>query len=129
MCRPFGRFVDYKRRLSALKVLRDAFCSQVLEEMSGEERTAFLRFVWARSRMPSSAQDIPMNFKIQAPQGQAREQPDDYLPHAQKCFFTLALPAYSSKGILKTKLLYAVNNSPNMDADVRLHSAEGWGDA
>jgi hypothetical protein len=39
------------------------------------------------------------------------------------------LPAYSSKGILKTKLLYAINNSPNMDTDVRLHSAEGWADA
>jgi hypothetical protein len=50
MCRPFGGFVDYKSRLSTLKVLRDAFCSQVLEEMSGEERTSVLRFVWARPR-------------------------------------------------------------------------------
>ncbi len=28
---------------------------EVLEEMQPSERTAFLRFVWARSRMPSSA--------------------------------------------------------------------------
>ncbi len=28
---------------------------EVLEEMEPSERTAFLRFVWARSRMPSSA--------------------------------------------------------------------------
>lgn len=102
---------------------------EVVEEMSAEERTEFLRFVWARSRMPSSVQEIPMNFKIQAPQGAARESPDEYLPHAQTCFFTLSLPAYSNKQVLKEKLLYAIKNSPNMDADVRLHSAEGWTDA
>jgi hypothetical protein len=27
---------------------------------------------------------------------------------------------------MRAKLLYAIENSPNMDADVRLHSAEGW---
>lgn len=102
---------------------------QVMEEMSAEERTEFLRFVWARSRMPSNVQDMPMNFKVQAPQGEARDNPDEYLPHAQTCFFTLSLPAYSTKEILKQKLLYAIKNSPNMDADVRLHSAEGWADA
>ncbi|KAF0712348.1 hypothetical protein AaE_012048, partial [Aphanomyces astaci] len=59
----------------------------------------------------------------------ARSQPDLYLPHAQTCFFSLSLPAYSTKAILKAKLLYAIQNSPNMDADVRLHNAEGWADA
>jgi hypothetical protein len=76
--------------------------------------------------MPSSAQDLPMNFKIQL---QKTDFPDDFLPHAQTCFFSLSLPLYSTKDILKSKLLYAINNSPNMDADVRLHSAEGWTDS
>ncbi|ETV97588.1 hypothetical protein, variant [Aphanomyces invadans] len=103
---------------------------QVLEEFSPDERTLFLLFVWARSRMPNSAKDFPMNFKIQAPHDQgARSHPDQYLPHAQTCFFSLSLPAYSTKEILKAKLLYAIQNSPNMDADVRLHNAEGWADA
>ncbi|KAF0693119.1 Aste57867_15865 [Aphanomyces stellatus] len=103
---------------------------EVLEEMSADERTLFLRFVWARSRMPNSAKDFPMNFKIQAPHDQgARSQPDQYLPHAQTCFFSLSLPTYSTKDILREKLLYAIENSPNMDADVRLHNAEGWADA
>lgn len=102
---------------------------EVLEEMTDDERTLFLRFVWARSRMPASAQDLPMNFKLQAAQGDTKKAPDTYLPHAQTCFFSLALPAYSTKDILREKLLYAINNSPNMDADVRLHNAEGWADS
>jgi len=101
----------------------------VLESMSPDDRTLFLRFVWARSRMPASMQDLPMNFKLQAAQGEAKTKPDLYLPHAQTCFFSLSLPSYSSKEILREKLLYAIHNSPNMDADVRLHNAEGWADA
>ncbi|KAG7389554.1 RING finger and SPRY domain-containing protein 1 [Phytophthora pseudosyringae] len=103
---------------------------EVLRELTSEERTSFLRFVWARSRMPNSAKDFPMNFKLQTAQDPgASSQPDLYLPHAQTCFFALRLPAYTSKEVLRTKLLYAIQNSPNMDADVRLHNAEGWADA
>lgn len=102
---------------------------EVLEEMTDEERTSFLRFVWARSRMPASAQDLLMNFKLQSMKGEAESHPDDYLPHAQTCFFSLGLPPYTNKETLKQKLLYAINNSPNMDADVRLHNAEGWADS
>ena len=95
----------------------------VLHDMDDDERTQFLRFVWARSRMPASAQDFHTKFKLL---GELRENPDEYLPHAQTCFFSLTLPHYSSRDVLKSKLLYAIENSPNMDADVRLHSAEGW---
>jgi hypothetical protein len=65
---------------------------------------------------------------MQGAQGAAKESPDKYLPHAQTCFFSLSLPAYSTKEIMREKLLYAIKNSPNMDADVRLHNAEGWAD-
>ena len=102
---------------------------EVLHEMQPDERTAFLRFVWARSRMPQSACNFPTSFKIQGAQNQeAKSSPDDYLPRAQTCFFSLSLPAYTSKQILHKKLLLAINNTPSMDADVRLHNAEGWGD-
>lgn len=100
---------------------------EVLEEASPEQRSAFLIFVWARSRMPSSAAQFPMPFKLKrpthVPEGEVH---DKYLPHAATCFFQLSLPEYSSKEILRQRLWFAVDNSPNMDADVRLHSAEGW---
>jgi hypothetical protein len=79
--------------------------------------------------MPSSVDNLSMNFKLIAAQESTDCDPDTYLPHAQTCFFSLSLPTYSSKDILRMKLLYAINNSPNMDADVRLHSAEGWADS
>jgi hypothetical protein len=101
---------------------------RVLESFTPQQRTLFLRFVWARSRMPVSAQDLPMNFRLQGAQGRARDHPDAYLPHAQTCFFSLSLPNYSTQDILRSKLLYAISHSPNMDADVRLHTAEGWAD-
>lgn len=102
---------------------------RVLEDMTNEERTLFLRFVWARSRMPASAQDLPMNFKLQGASGKAKEFPDQYLPHAQTCFFSLTLPCYSTLEIMREKILYAISNSPNMDADVRITSGEGWSDS
>lgn len=43
--------------------------------------------------------------------------PDLYLPHAQTCFFTLSLPAYSSREIMRMKLLYAIVNCKEIDAD------------
>merc|ERR1711934_637127 len=95
------------------------------EDMDDEDRTLFLRFVCARSRMPAAngASSQPVVLKLQ---GAHHDQPDSYLPHAQTCFFSLTLPKYSSKDILREKLQYAIRNSPNMDADVRLHNAEGW---
>jgi hypothetical protein len=47
----------------------------------------------------------------------------------QTCFFSLALPAYSSKAVLRSKLLLAVHHAPSMDADFVLHAADGWADA
>ena len=52
-----------------------------------------------RSRMPTSANAFPMNFKLQGPESGARDDPDSWLPHAQTCFFSLSLPKYSSKHV------------------------------
>ena len=40
---------------------------EVLSELPPADRTAFLKFVWARSRLPSSANYLPMPFKLQVP--------------------------------------------------------------
>ncbi|GBG24024.1 E3 ubiquitin-protein ligase HERC2 [Hondaea fermentalgiana] len=98
---------------------------EVLEEMSSEERTEFLRFSWARSRMPASTADMQSSFKITAPSGKAAEEPDKFLPTSQTCFWQMSLPKYSDKETLRKKLLLAFECSL-MDGDFLQRSAEGW---
>jgi hypothetical protein len=102
------------------------FFWEVLEEMQEEEKVAFVEFVSARSRLPNSADEFPMNFKIQAANLRQGADPDTHLPYSQTCFFTIALPKYSSKEICRRKLLLAIFNSPTMDADFVQRNASGY---
>uniref|UniRef100_A0A7S2RG93 HECT E3 ubiquitin ligase n=1 Tax=Mucochytrium quahogii TaxID=96639 RepID=A0A7S2RG93_9STRA len=104
---------------------------RVLESFSNVHRQRFLRFVWARSRLPATAKEFPQKFKVQAPVGEGpRENPDEWLPKAHTCFFALSLPRYTSDEVMKEKLLYAIQNCLEMDADFRLTETEmtGWDD-
>lgn len=99
---------------------------EVLEEFSQEQRAAFLNFVSARARLPASADAFLTPLRIEAPSGAAKERPDDWLPKSATCFMRLTLPRYSSKEVLRQKLLTAISHSWSMDADVRLTTAEGY---
>ena len=92
---------------------------QVLESFSHEDRAAFLRFVWGRSRLPATADDFPQWFKLQSFNN--KQQPgtsiDGYLPVAHTCFFAVDLPPYTSEQVLRDKLLYAIYNCQEIDAD------------
>ena len=94
------------------------FFWEVLEEFDDSMRSKFIDFCWARSRLPSSIDNFMMPFKICPANGMAKKKPDLHLPKSQTCFFSISLPAYSSKDILRKKIIYAIENSPNMDADV-----------
>jgi hypothetical protein len=43
--------------------------------------------------------------------------PDSRFPKADTCFFNLELPAYSSKEVLKDRLMFAITNTNSMNAD------------
>jgi len=92
-----------------------------LETMNQEERAKFINFVCARSRLPSSLDKFPMNFKIMP----AVRNDDAQLPHSQTCFFSLNLPEYSSKEVCLQKLIYASNNCNTME-DFDDHDAAGF---
>lgn len=101
----------------------------VLRAFDDRDRCQFLRFVWARSRLPRKAADFQQKFKIHSPTGQgAREDPDQYLPKAHTCFFSINLPRYSSDDIMAKQLRYTMYNCIEMDADFRLADNEmpGW---
>ncbi len=92
-----------------------------------------------------------MRFKLTGPPPRSRENPDNYLPIAQTCFFSLSVPEYSTEEvrlilfhfmtymmffdqavfvivlqICYQKLKYAVSNTQLMDADFAMRNAEGW---
>jgi hypothetical protein len=99
---------------------------RVVEQMTPEERSALINFCSGRARLPGSAQELHMNFKLTAPPPRSVDSPDDYLPIAQTCFFSLSLPRYSSQAVLAEKLRYAIFNANLMDADFMMRNAQGW---
>jgi hypothetical protein len=73
--------------------------------MTAEEQSQVINFCSGRSRLPASATDFPMSFKLTAPPPRSKARPDDYLPIAQTCFFSLSIPEYTN---LEVPLLLSV---------------------
>ncbi|KAG1699486.1 hypothetical protein DVH05_012899 [Phytophthora capsici] len=114
---------------------------RVLEGLESEDKRAFLRFVWARSRLPLGSAQFHQKFKIQALASSGAGDGgstgstaatggwmDSQMPKSHTCFFALQLPRYSSDDICRERLLYAVRNCVEMDGDFRLADTEmtGW---
>ena len=99
---------------------------EVLEGFTQAQRAEFLNFCWSRSRLPLSIDDFLMPFKIEGEDASMRKNPDAHLPTSQTCFFSIKLPPYSSAAVLREKLLYAIKNSPTMDADHGARDAPGF---
>lgn len=87
---------------------------EALRDFNNEERSALIRFVWGRSRLPLDASGFSQRFKIQ---GFTRQPADVYLPVSHTCFFSLELPQYSTLDIMKEKLRYAIFNCQAIDGD------------
>lgn len=51
---------------------------------------------------------------------------DCYYPVAHTCFNGLDLPAYSTKKILKERLIYAISNTIAIDGDTLQHTDITW---
>ncbi|GMH91865.1 hypothetical protein TL16_g12175 [Triparma laevis f. inornata] len=104
---------------------------RVLRSFDDEDRSRFLRFVWARERLPNSGGEFHQRFKIQAAVGDGpRDNPNKFLPKAHTCFFSLNLPKYSDDEVMRDKITYAIYNCIEMDADFKLAESENssWGD-
>jgi len=85
---------------------------KTLESFNTNERQAFIRFVWGRSRLPLSDSDWTQNFTIHA-----LRAGDDKLPISHTCFFSLELPMYSSYKVMRKKILFAIFNCQAIDID------------
>ena len=98
-----------------------------LATFDADELAGFVEFCSGSARPPR--RDAPRStraLKITAPPPGAEREPDAYFPLSQTCFFSLALPRYSSVDICAEKLRYAITHAHLMDADFLLRQADGW---
>ncbi|PKU45917.1 hypothetical protein llap_3799 [Limosa lapponica baueri] len=79
----------------------------VFHELPEEKKKMFLGNVSGSNRIPGYGQEN-FTFAIEDPKV---ENPDVFYPSANTCFRILFLPRYSSKRILKKKLLYAIEHN------------------
>lgn len=86
---------------------------ETVAEFSPKERALFLRFVSGRERLATSKSQNA--FTVTRLHGST-----DALPQSATCFFTLKLPAYASREVLKHKLLLAICNCASIDADFQV---------
>ncbi|EFC47682.1 ubiquitin protein ligase [Naegleria gruberi] len=95
---------------------------EIMQAFSPEQRSLFLKFVWGRGRMPYNESEAFSNpMKIQKLD---RPNPDIVLPLSHTCFFSIELPSYSTKEIMKEKLLYAIINCKAIDIDFTTSAIE-----
>jgi len=87
---------------------------QIVRAFDTQERQALLKFTWGRSRLPLTREAFKERFTISAFH---HEPVDQYYPVSHTCFFNLELPRYSTKKIMKEKLLYAIFNCLAIDGD------------
>jgi other hect domain ubiquitin protein ligase E3 len=91
------------------------FWEVLKNEMTQEDLKKLIKFCWAQERLPSNDEEFDrrqVRFLIKPQVGSSRYG-DQALPKADTCFFNLELPFYSSKELLKAKILLAIN----MDCD------------
>lgn len=93
-----------------------------VREMTPKERSLLIKFIWGRSRLPSGREWRHMKIARYNPNGPV----DKYLPLTHTCFFTIDLPRYSSKEIMRQRLLYAITHCTAIDLDGT--AGTGWED-
>ena len=126
IAKPTDAILIVTNRCNARCVHCHSYSMPRIREMTTDEKKLFLQFVWARSRMPLKESDFDAPFKIQK-----GTQNSSALPSASTCFFSLSLPEYESKEILREKLLFAINNVTTMESDYVTNDVEigeGWRD-
>lgn len=82
----------------------------MMREISEEERLKLIKFCWGQERLPLNSEEFERNgVRFMIKPMLKKDNPDKALPKADTCFFNIELPAYSSKEILKERLLLAIN--------------------
>ncbi|KAM9365376.1 E3 ISG15--protein ligase HERC5-like [Pholidichthys leucotaenia] len=81
---------------------------EVFDELTENQKKAFLWFVTGFDRMPSPLDKIKIQVKVKEVQELSN---NENYPTAHTCFSTLELPLYSSKEIMQTRLIEALGKN------------------
>jgi hypothetical protein len=95
----------------------------VLRALEPAEQALFLRFTFARTRLPTSHAGFTRKFKLQRMAVPRTANVDSTLPVAHTCVFQLNLPDYSSEAVLRRQLLTACTLCVGYDLDDAGNSA------
>lgn len=83
----------------------------VFEELSDEDKTLYLRFVWGRSRLPYDCSKLRYKHCIQLCESMHKEA----LPESHTCFFMIDIPNYENEEILERRLKTAIQFCGEID--------------
>ncbi len=92
---------------------------EIIEEFTEEEKQGFLMFAWGCKRLPSPG---VLDDGFTMDKGGSK----DGFPEAHTCYFTVDLPDYSSKEVMKKRFLYAIVNCLSIDNDNDDVDREEW---
>ena len=102
---------------------------EVLREITQEDQRRFIKFCWAQERLPANDEEFERRqTRFMIKPALNNRHGDGSLPKADTCFFNLELPNYSTKEILKEKLLLAIHTDcDSMNAEAE-HGADSDGE-
>jgi hypothetical protein len=91
---------------------------EILNEIPDEDKVKFVKFCYAQERLPSTKEEyerLQIVLKIKPYMDKNKK---DMFPKADTCFFSLELPEYTSKQIMKQRIVAAINlDNVGLNAD------------
>jgi other hect domain ubiquitin protein ligase E3 len=91
---------------------------EILSEYSEEEKIKFVKFCWAQERLPSTHEEFEKLQVVFTIKSYIDKNRKDVFPRADTCFFSLELPEYSSKEVMKKLLSTAISfDNVSINAD------------
>lgn len=93
---------------------------RVLASFNNEQRRQYLRFVWGRERLPHASEVDVDTHQIELAESKSKQS----LPFGKTCLFRIILPAYDKEDDIRTKLLYAMQNTMTTDGEGEHHDVD-----
>jgi len=87
---------------------------RVFEAFSDVHKSAYLKFVWGRARLPNNLTNLSYKHEVRLMESQT----DASFPQAHTCFFQLDIPGYTTDEICRSRLVTAIELCGEIDTDM-----------